>query len=158
MIVDELANWTAYANLIPGIATAFRFLLEKAGQDLPPGEYEIEGREVYALSMHSESAPIPGSPLEIHRRYADVQYLVSGREVMGWAPLRGLITRSEYDPQRDVAFYELPEEWCALDMKPGWFAIFLPNDPHMPGRYREAPGQIRKIVVKVRVDSGEGRS
>jgi YhcH/YjgK/YiaL family protein len=155
MIVDELANWRMYTNLIPGISAAFRFLEENDLGKLETGEYEIEGRDVFALSMPGMSAPIPDAPFETHTKHADVHCLASGDEVIGWAPLEGLRLRTEYDSSKDVAFYDPPAEWTQVDMRPGRFAIFLPDDPHLPGRHRDTPREMHKIVVKIRVNLSE---
>ena len=151
MIVDELSNWAGYANLAPKLATAFRYLEGKEWTDLPPGDYQIEGQDVYARVMRVESTPISGSLFETHRQYIDIHYLVSGEEVIGWAPLLGMVTSKEYDLEKDVIFYHTPGEYNSIKLKPGQFALFLPNDPHSPARHLDTPGQIYKILLKVKL-------
>jgi YhcH/YjgK/YiaL family protein len=155
MIVDVLANWRAYADLIPGLSAAFRFLEETDLGKLEMGEYEIEGRSIFALSMPGPSAPIADAPFETHARHLDVHCLASGEEIIGWAPLAGLRVRTEYDPAKDLTFYDPPAEWTHVEMRPGRFAIFLPDDPHLPGRHRDTPREMHKIVVKIRVSRPE---
>ena len=38
----------------------------------------------------------------------------------------------------------------ALTLKPGRFAIFMPGEPHKPGCAVGDPGEIKKVVIKVR--------
>jgi len=40
----------------------------------------------------------------------------------------------------------------SLDLSAGYFAIFYPEDAHMPGLAVEGPESVKKVVVKVRVD------
>lgn len=151
MIVDELSNWAGYANISPRLATAFRYLEEKSWMELPEGEYPIEGRDVFARIMRVEPEPIEGSPFETHYHYVDIHYLVSGEEVLGWAPLPGLVPCKEYNSEKDVIFFHPPRDYVSFKLKPGQFALFLPNDPHSPARCLDKAGEIQKILVKVKL-------
>ena len=157
MIVDTIDNWTAYADVLPGIPAAFRFLVERANGDLPAGEYEIDGRNVYAVVMRYITAPIEGAPFETHDKYADLHYVVSGRETIGWTPRKGLKARTEYDAKGDVTFYDPPADAVLLKMDQGRFALFLPHDSHMPGKQRAGTSEVHKIVIKIRVEPGAGK-
>lgn len=81
--------------------------------------------------------------------YADIQYVVSGVERIGYAPLEGAREREAYDAARDVAFFEPGEQFVVLE--PGMFAIFLPGDVHAPCGAAGKPSAVRKIVVKAEV-------
>jgi YhcH/YjgK/YiaL family protein len=65
---------------------------------------------------------------------------------MGWKPkLLCKQPTQEYDQKSDVQFFaDKPDAWFTT--KNGAFAIFFPEDAHMP---LISPGQIHKIVVKV---------
>ncbi|MGI5835012.1 MAG: YhcH/YjgK/YiaL family protein [Chloroflexota bacterium] len=151
MIIDELSNWAGYAGISPRLATAFRYLEEKSWLQLPEGEYPIEGRDIFARVMRVQSEPIASSPFETHYRYVDIHYLVSGEEAIGWAPLPGMVPCKEYNPEKDVIFFDTPQDYQSFKLKPGQFALFLPNDPHSPARHLDTPGEIRKILVKVKL-------
>ena len=43
---------------------------------------------------------------EIHRIYADVQYVVSGTEIMQTARMKDLTPLTEYDPKGDYHFFK----------------------------------------------------
>lgn len=40
----------------------------------------------------------------------------------------------------------------AIILKPGMFAVFMPGEPHKPGCVVGEPGEIKKVVVKVKAD------
>ena len=151
MIVDKLANWSTYAGIAPGLRPAFEFLREKATSGLQPGEYEIDGRDIYAVALHYDTAPVAEGRFETHESYADVQYVALGSELMGYTTkcLRRQ-PRREDDPAGDFTFFDLPERPTLVHLEAGCFAVFLPGEAHMPGKHLDSPKRVHKIVVKVR--------
>jgi len=89
---------------------------------------------------------------EAHRRYIDIQYLVSGIERIGYTPVANLALTTPYDEDKDVAFYQGHGD--ILTLEPGMFAVFFPHDAHMPMLCEAggSPKQVRKIVVKIPVE------
>ncbi|MFW6032005.1 MAG: YhcH/YjgK/YiaL family protein [Phycisphaeraceae bacterium] len=88
---------------------------------------------------------------EAHRRYADVQYVVTGREQLGVAPLEAMSETQPYDPERDVALYE--GEGTLVALRPGSVAVLFPQEVHMPATPLGDPAEVRKVVIKVEVTS-----
>ena len=90
--------------------------------------------------------------MEIHGKYIDIQLVLSGIDEMGWKPRSSCQKESgAYDPQSDIQFFsDTPDMW--LPIKGGEFAIFFPEEPHMP---MISSGEIHKIIVKVEATSAE---
>ena len=89
---------------------------------------------------------------ESHRHYFDLQYVVEGEELFGYAPVSTLEPCMEYDPNRDLIFYNEPELSGATILKAGDFAIVAPEDGHAPRRMTaNGPCPIKKIVVKIKI-------
>ena len=87
---------------------------------------------------------------ESHRRYLDIQYLVSGLECIPVAPVGALPVATPYDDEQDVSFYaDGSAPTPSLVLEAGMFAIFFPQDAHRPNIAVTAPVATRKIVVKV---------
>lgn len=147
MILDTLDNAAKYAGLKIGCSEAFGFLDQPGLRDLPDGKYEIAGERVYAIVDRTQGRKVSDGQLEGHRRYLDIQFVVSGDESMGWSPRAGLTTAVEYDPERDLEFFEGKPESIVL-VPPGAFAVFLPTDAHLP---LIGDGPIHKVVVKVAI-------
>ena len=65
---------------------------------------------------------------------------------MGWKPGSSCNQPAkDYDQNSDIQFFaDKPDAW--LPVESGTFAIFFPEDAHMP---LISPGQIHKVVVKV---------
>ncbi len=148
MILDTLGNAAKYAGLKMGISEAFGFLDQPGLAELPDGEYEIFGDRVYAIIAHENGRQIDEGKLEGHRKYIDIQYVISGEESMGWKAREGLVRSMDYDAERDLEFFEGKPDSVGR-VSPGSFAVFLPTDAHLP---LIGNGPIHKVVVKVAVN------
>lgn len=149
MILDRVENLPRYLSLNPGFKKAWEFLSRDDLATLPADKYELDGERVFAILSNITARRREDANLEAHQRYIDIQVVLAGHETMGWKSLGlcGLPSR-EYNPDRDVKFFsDEPDVW--LSVPAGSFAIFFPDDPHMPGI---GDGEIRKIVVKVALD------
>ncbi len=93
---------------------------------------------------------------EVHSRYAELQFMAEGSEYMGFYPDRG-DNRILEDclEEKDTLYYQensLSEEVMLL-MTPGTYAVFFPEDVHRPFCQVEAPARVKKIVIKIAVDT-----
>ncbi len=150
MILDTLANAHLYLGYHPRLASAFEYLRTENLAGLSGGKHAIQGEDLFALVNLYETKPPAACAWEAHRKYIDVQYMVEGGECMGWAPLVDLTITKPYDDSSDCLF--LSGQGTMLQVNPGMFAVFAPNDGHMPCVMIDGqPGKVRKIGVKVRV-------
>jgi YhcH/YjgK/YiaL family protein len=149
VIIDTLENARCYLPLNKGFEKAFEFLMRPDLKELPPGRYEIDGARVYALVMKEDGRRKEDALLEAHERYLDIQLVLVGTDEMGWKPKSSCKQpTAEYDPEADVQlFADEPDVW--IPTGPGTFAIFFPEDAHMP---MISSGVLHKVVVKVAVD------
>ena len=90
---------------------------------------------------------------EYHRKYMDIQFIVSGKEIIGWAPAEQMTITEAYDPDRDIAFGSVPEKWTPVYLRSGQAALFYPWDAHAPKLAAGNTSSVMKIVVKVSVSS-----
>jgi len=149
MILDLLANSTAYEKLHPGFSAGFHFLRRTDLATMSQGRYAIDGERIYAMVQEYDTKPLADGLLEVHTRYIDMQYLIAGEELIGYAPQTNQAVRTPYDPDRDIAFLEGAAD--PIRVPQGQFAIFFPHDAHMPGRTIGEPMHVRKVVIKVAV-------
>ncbi|MGQ0286779.1 YhcH/YjgK/YiaL family protein [Pasteurellaceae bacterium 22721_9_1] len=132
------------------IQTALKYLQDTDFDNLPAGRYSIKDNLIYVQVLDLETKPKSENLPEIHRAYLDVQYLHSGKERMGFAPdLGNNQVAIEYDPERDIQFYQDAEGENELIMKEGSFAVFFPHDVHRPACIDGEVSKIRKVVVKI---------
>jgi biofilm protein TabA len=153
MILDVLENGGIYAGLPRQLVAAIEFLRTADLSALPLGKTVIEGERLFALTQEYTPRPAALLKFEAHRRYWDVQYVVSGTERMGWNTVARMTVSEPHDAERDVAFFRGEGDFFRVPA--GTFAIFGPSDVHMPGVAIEEAGTagslVRKVVLKVDV-------
>lgn len=147
MIADTIENLDLYLSLGGNIARGLQFLRDPETATLAEGRHEIDGERVFALVQRYSTTPPASKAFEAHRRYADIQFVVSGRETSYWAPVASLTVKTQYRDEQDAALY-LDGEASAVALRPGSFAVFLPQDAHKPGCAAGSTSEVKKIVVK----------
>lgn len=150
MIIDTLDNAGMYENLGPGFAQAFAYLRSGRAETDPVGTHQLDGERVFASVQEYMTKPAEQGRWEAHRKYADVQYVVSGSERMGYSTHDGLTVENEYDAGSDVEFYT--GNGVMLYVPAKTFTVFMPQDVHMPCIVDQAPAHVRKVVLKIQVN------
>lgn len=153
MIYGNLAEAWRYSGVHPLFEKAFA-ALQKYFEEMPPvGKHVLEGDALYASAQtYVPKQRVEDAPFEAHRKYIDVQFLVSGEEEMDVLRLgEGEETRA-YDAENDYALYRGGASYTTLSMRPGFFAILFPEDLHRPGVVSSPKEGVQKIVVKVAVE------
>ena len=123
MILDTLAHHACYRSLGAGIAHGFDWLADLPAA-LPDGRYDLAGNDVFALVQSYSTVAPREKPYEAHRKYLDLQYVFSGREVVCHAPVAGLPPQADYIAEKDYQLYGEPAEATLLHLPAGSFAIF----------------------------------
>ena len=149
MIIDNLDNAAYYNSLGENIAKALSYLKSTDFTQLETGKYEIEGDEIFALVSEYQTKHARDEKLEAHKKYIDVQYIVSGAELMGCSTFTGQQPSKEYDESRDFMLYDEQPDFF-VKVTAGMFTIFYPTDLHMPSIEVGEPSAIKKVVMKVR--------
>jgi biofilm protein TabA len=146
MILDVLQNSDNYIVMNQEFKMAFRFLLSRNLYELAEGRYDIVDDRVYAMVSKCPGRRREEALLEVHEKYIDIQLILEGIDTMGWKAKAHCKTKcGEYDADKDVQFFkDDPDTW--LSVKSGMFAIFFPEDAHMP---MVSSGHLHKVVVKV---------
>jgi biofilm protein TabA len=149
MITDTLANSNIYKLLHKNLATAIEFLQTADLKSLPLGKTVIDADNVI-VNINEYNTKSPNDcKWEAHKTFADIQMLISGEELIGFAPIETLTITETYDQTKDILFLEGKGEY--LNMQPGKFAIFFPHDAHQPCVVNKTTLAVRKMVVKVKL-------
>lgn len=148
MILDTLENADLYVNLHPAFAAAFALLRREDLASLPEGRHDIDGDASYAWVAKGPGRKADEAAIETHDTHIDIQYVVEGVDTMGWKARKDLGPKTaESDDAKDLAFYEDAPTVCA-DVTPGMFAIFFPEDAHLP---TISDGMLHKVIVKIEI-------
>ena len=147
MIMDNIRNASKYYCIGDAFAKALRYLQTEPLADKPVGDYELEGRAIYVMVRDYETKTPDKGRWEAHRKHADVQFVVSGRERMGYSLAHAMKDLGDYNPDKDT--YHLEGKGDFVEMSEGCFAIFLPGEIHMPAMAIDDSRMVRKVIVKV---------
>jgi YhcH/YjgK/YiaL family protein len=153
MIVDTLANHHLYTSLSVRLEKALSHLAATDFSQKAVGNYELDGKDIFVIVNDYDTKPRETQPFEVHQQYIDVQYVVSGEEEFGYLPLADQVPSKPYYEPHDYANFDYAsnkDDAAFIPLKAGMFAIFFPEDIHMPGTLATA-NAVRKVVIKVRV-------
>lgn len=148
MILDTLQNANLYEGLDSNLRLGLEYLKNTDFSSLEMGKYEIKGDEVFAILQTYDTKEEKDCRLEAHKKYVDIQYMVSGDELMGVVPFDEQEV-SEALPDNDVTFYK--GTGAPILVKEGNFTIFFQTDVHAPGIRVKTSEKIIKVVVKVQL-------
>ncbi len=149
MIIDKLSNSYLYTGLGDKINKAFNYLKETNFSQVDPGKYEIDGDNIFAIVAEYQTKDENEGKLEAHKKYIDVQFVATGNEMMGYAPLKNQKVIDEYNEQNDITFFKGEKSFTKVNA--GMFAIFFPTDAHLPGISVNEKSYVKKVVVKVKI-------
>lgn len=143
MITDKLINIDKYVE----IPSEIRNFVKTVSRDIPLGKIILDSEnyanvEEYTTKTHDKCM------FEAHKKYADIQILLSGRERLDYSGENGTIVQA-YDESKDIMFLNAKEtESIILDGTN--FVFLLPEELHRPQMCIDSPKQVKKIVVKVK--------
>lgn len=129
---------------------AFAFLAATDLANKEPGRYEIDGEQIYAIVQEYTGKAEADTKFEAHKKYADIQYVIKGREQIGVRPLASVEEIEPYDDEKDIAFFSSAEN-NYRPASPDNFFIFFPDDSHRPSVKASDGEQVKKVVVKVKL-------
>ncbi len=144
------------------VVRAIAWLKKNDFESLPIGKTVIDGENIFICTAEYTTKPGEEAILEAHRKYADIQLVVSGEELMGSVPCvpELPVLGDGYDEEKDVVFFpkEVMPFWSRKNdssqkilVKAGEFCIFMPEDVHASQIFETEPVKTKKIVVKCRV-------
>lgn len=149
MIYDKIDNLEIYAGISEDIRLGLEWLRD-VNPDIEKGVYELSPG-VKAIVSEYTTKEVNENGYEAHRDYIDIQYLISGKEKICCLPLEYLKETKAYNKDIDAAFYmEANVKRQEMIIGNGYFAIFFPQDGHMPCLSVDDTLEVRKIVIKVK--------
>ena len=131
---------------------AFLFLKNPDLSRLEVKRYDLDGDNLYAPVSEYLTKNEEDAKFEAHRKYIDIQYVIAGAEQMSLAPMsmkKDVLV--PYDPAKDVEFVTVTRK-SDYKATPDKFFIFFPSDIHRPSVKIGENAQVKKVVVKVKID------
>jgi biofilm protein TabA len=151
MIVSHIDN-SDKGLYPPLVQKGLRFLKETDFSKLPTGRNEIDGDKMFALVQEYQPDTKENRKAETHVKYIDIQYIVSGEEIMGYANLTAAAEVAENRlADKDAIFYKNLQDETDVKFLPGMYAVFFPSDIHRPGCVSKPGVAVRKVVLKIKL-------
>ncbi len=150
MVKDNISNAKQYYGLSERFEKALKALQQLTAENYPKDRVYVDGDDVFFWVSPVDTNPPDDEMYEAHIKYADIQYVISGEEYMGWELKQNLECREACKPGEDIEWYR--GNGTMLRFGEGDFAIFFPDDAHMPCRNNgKDPCKSLKAVAKVRI-------
>jgi len=154
MIFSRLDNSHLFEKLNPDFNKAFSFLKNTDLKALPDGRYDIDGDKIFVNVQSLKTKNKIDKKWEAHKKYIDIQYIIKGSECMGYGLLEDFKTIDiPYNEDKDIIFYKDDTlNYNYINMKEGDFIIFYPFDVHAPMLAVKGSEDIKKLIVKIKID------
>lgn len=152
MIIDNICRLGQYNLSGVVVEKILAFVKEASEEDLELGRYDLDGDNLFALVQCYVGKEHSDGKWETHEKYADLQYVQSGTEIIKCVDYSKLTLVGSYDENMDIAFYKEHKEDSLSVLESGMFGIYLPHDAHMPG-LKVNEENIKKIVFKIKISS-----
>ena len=127
---------------------AFAFLGNSKLATMAPGKYPIDGDNAYAMISAGLPKKLEDVKWESHKKYIDLQYVISGKIKIGVAPVAKATVTEPYSENRDAANYNVDGKY--LTATPKEFFLFFPQDAHRPDIKVDGADSLKKLVIKIR--------
>ncbi len=150
MILDRLENSDAYKALHPLLGEAFAFLKGLDPKSLQPGRIILKDDNLFAIVAAYTPQEKENPRYESHEQYLDVQYMLHGSEYQWYAHRSQLTQIVPYQQEKDVTFYSFTENGTCLKLQEGDFALYFPQDGHLPSMPDAVAKECIRVVVKIK--------
>lgn len=147
MIIDKLENIVKYGSIIP--ESVIEFLIHLSPEAVA-GHNKIKD-EMYANIDIYPPKPYENCKFEAHKKYIDIQMILSGEEDLEYTSAAGLEVIEKYNDEKDIMFLKSPKfKTDKVHLTPYKFALIFPHEAHKP-QIKTTTGLVKKVVVKIPV-------
>ena len=129
MIYDSLKHMEAYQGVHPGIYKGLELLRDTDFSKLEDARVEVDGEDLFYLLQSYESKPANDTP-EAHKKYVDIQFLISGREKMGVGALEDM--KEEVEAHPGGISGSTTARWTRSPLGGDKFVVLFPGMPMPP--------------------------
>lgn len=128
---------------------SFEFMKNNDLEKMTPGKYPIDGENAFASITEIVDNPLEKTTWESHKKYIDLQYVISGSEKIGVAPSATATVINPYNAQKDGANYKIDDGIYDV-ATPNVFYLFFPSNAHRPNIMVNEE-KVKKLVIKIKV-------
>lgn len=127
----------------------FKFLVETDLKTIETGRIDLS-EDVFTVVSEYETKKPEDALFESHKEYIDLQYVISGEELIGLTNDQSIKIATPYSYSNDITFYQF-DGGKLLPASPENYFIFFPEDIHRPCIKTSKKSMVKKIVLKIKV-------
>lgn len=146
MIYDTIDRLDIYSASIPDLKPVISELAKLDLDTVSDGTYYTSQRHIKYMVQSYQT--VAQKDYEIHKKFIDIQMVISGREYIDCAAYTGNYPES-FNESTDFGALSAEKQLRAA-LERGVFALVFPGEPHCPGlSVTGASESARKIVFKL---------
>ena len=152
MVVVKIEDLIRYSSLNPLFSKAFDWLKTTDLTKTETGKVVIDGQYLFANVQKYDTKSVEEAAFEQHRKYIDIQVVVSGAERMDIADAANLTVKDPYNAEKDMQKFT-GDYAQSVALTPGYACILFPEDAHRPCVHPDGKTktQVHKICMKIRL-------
>jgi len=85
-----------------------------------------------------------------HKKYADIHIVLEGEEIIGYTSFEDCVETKAYNSEKDIAFVK-GENQAEVLLNGKNFALFFPEEVHLPLLKVGEIKEIKKVVFKIEI-------
>lgn len=149
MITDKINSIDKYSNIPENI----RKIIKQIPFDISCGRHPIQNDDYMNVETY-DTKPFEAGVFESHKKYIDVQIILSGTERIDYVNIDCLDVGVPYNSEKDIIFYKKISRCTnSVILNQGEFAVFYPHEAHMPQLNAiNEKCTVKKVVVKIKID------
>ena len=151
MILTNFKTLEMYKGMSKRLDIAIDYILKTDASQLEPGKYPIDGDNVFAIINQGMTGTYDEKKFESHKRYLDIQTVISGDERIFIAQTNDLAILTPYQDDSDIMFYQDAPEDAIVHIQPKLALILYPEDAHKVSVATDSPKSVKKMIVKVKI-------
>lgn len=155
MILNNIKQRGQEIEFLPEkIQEAINYLKQTDFSKLENKSYLIEGDKMFVVIQEYQTKPKQEKSAEQHQKYIDIQYMISGTEIIGVGYEHpGNEILDNYNEEKERIKYDKIKNEKDIVISQGDYIILFPQDIHRPGCNFQKQNNVRKAVLKIAIDS-----
>ncbi len=149
MIIDSIKNASKYYDVHPSFKEAFE-AMAKIVSDTPDERITVDGDNIFINLSTYTNKNVDDCLFESHKKYIDIQYVVTGAELIDVCQTNTLKATDDRLDTDDIAFYENTDIFSTAYLAEGIFVVLFPGEAHRPCVAPDGKGiKTKKAVAKI---------
>jgi len=150
MIYDKIENCDKYLGISHNLDRALDFIKNQDLNSLKPGRNEISGDELFVMLFEYETKDESEAVYESHKKYIDIQLLISGEETFRATTFDNQEVINIYNEDKDIEFFNI-SNGVDFHLCNGFFVLVMPGELHSPSIKYKKRAKVKKLVFKIKI-------